>query len=465
MNWKTLLPGACPFLVLLIGVIVWPTAGYCGGVQQEWVDNIEKAREIAAANDRDLLLLFTGSDWCPPCQKLEEEILSKPDFLQEAKNQYVLVKLDFPRETPLLPKIQEQNNRLAAEFGVNGFPTIILADKEMRPFAITGAPTDGVESFLGYLGEQRQRRIRRDEWLAEAAKLEGADRADALDKALSEIDADIARLYYEPLIAEIVELDADNQLGLREKWNGESDREMRKIILTDIMTIARLEKPEPALEFIDEVLQAVPFEPEQLLQIHQVRLNLLRSIGDNARLDAALDELIQMEALTEESRQRMMVKKIMLMVGSGRREQALQQLDQWLANFGNSPYLWMARGELSEAAGDFDSAIKSFDEGLKHAERNPDLYLELLTSKADCLVAKSDTMSAIQILDAFAEDTRRPADLRGEALLHKALIMREQGRLRLARLAENRAVEIQENANSRAQMQKLVDRLRRKYDQ
>lgn len=465
MYSKTLNLWICQLLVLLIAAIANPDCSRSFGCDQDWVDNIDKAREIAADKDRDLLLLFTGSDWCPPCQKLEEEILSKPEFLEEARNQYVLVKLDFPRETPLLPKIQEQNNRLATEFGVNGFPTIILADKELRPFAITGAPTEGVEAFLGYLGEQRQRRIRRDEWLAEAAKLEGADRADALDKALGEIDPDIARLYYEPLIAEIVELDADNQLGLREKWNGESDREMRKIILTDIMTIARLEKPEPALEFIDEVLQAIPFEPEQLLQIHQIRLNLLRSIGDNARLDAALDELIQMEALTEESRQRMMVKKIMLMAGTNRRDQAMKQLDDWLAKFGDSPYLWMARGELYEAAGDYDAAIKALDMGLKNAQQNPDLYFELLTSKADCLVAKDDALTAIQILDSFAEDTRRPSDLRGEALLHKALIMREQGRLRLARLAENRAIEIQENADSRAQMQKLVDRLRRKYDQ
>ena len=39
-----------------------------------WMDNVEQAIEKGRIEGKDLLLLFTGSDWCAPCQKLEQNI-------------------------------------------------------------------------------------------------------------------------------------------------------------------------------------------------------------------------------------------------------------------------------------------------------------------------------------------------------------------------------------------------------
>ena len=75
-----------------------------------------------------------------------------------------------------------------------------------------------------------------------------------------------------------------------------------------------------------------------------------------------------------------------------------------------------------------------------------------------------NAIGAMQTLDNFSEDTQMPSDLRGEALLHKAMIMREMKRTRQARLAENRAIEVAESTKERSEMQKIVDRLRKKYE-
>ena len=72
-------------------------------------------------------------------------------------------------------------------------------------------------------------------------------------------------------------------------------------------------------------------------------------------------------------------------------------------------------------------------------------------------------LRAIQTLDEFAENDEMPVDLRSETLLHKAMIMRDSGRKRRAILVENRAIEICESPVERAEMQKLVERLRTKY--
>ncbi|MCH2182937.1 MAG: thioredoxin family protein [Mariniblastus sp.] len=433
------------------------------GVDAEWFDNAEQALKKARQENKDLLLLFTGSDWCPPCQKLEEEVLGQADFLNEASKQFVLVVFDFPQQKELLPRVKEQNQQWAARFGINGYPTIILLDQQERPFSILGYQEGGVEPFLDLIGGKREKRIRRDELLAGAEELSGEKRAVQLDKALSEMDQAIADLYYEDLVKEIVDIDREDQLGLRTKWNAEADAEMRKIILTDIITVSRLEKPERAVEFVDEVLGAIKFTPSQRLQVYQIKLDLYRRMNDQPGMDGVLDQMIAMEELTEETRQRLMVKKALSLVGTGRGEQAMEMLDKALVQGQDQLYLWLAKGQLLDAEDRFDEAIAAFDQAISQARINPDVMIELVGSKADSLVAKGDPLSAIRILDNFADDQQMPSDLRGIALLHKALIMRETDRRRQARLAENRAIEVAESPEQRAEMQKLVERLRRKF--
>ena len=41
---------------------------------QDWTYDIEKARTQAKKNNKDILLVFSGSDWCAPCIKLDRQI-------------------------------------------------------------------------------------------------------------------------------------------------------------------------------------------------------------------------------------------------------------------------------------------------------------------------------------------------------------------------------------------------------
>ena len=43
-----------------------------------WTDNFTAAVGKAKAEKKPILALFTGSDWCPPCQQLEKNILLQP---------------------------------------------------------------------------------------------------------------------------------------------------------------------------------------------------------------------------------------------------------------------------------------------------------------------------------------------------------------------------------------------------
>ena len=292
-------------LALCCGLMV-STSSFADDV---WLENVKAAREKAAEENKDLLMLFTGSDWCPPCKKLEAEVLTKEDFLFEVTKHFVLLKLDFPKQTEQDPEIAKQNEEWAQRFGVDGFPTVFLLDRQLKPFAIAGYEEGGLENYLGMLEESRQLRVNRDTMLKQAEGKQGLERARLLDQALGEIREEIISLYYSELVEEIVALDNKDEAGLRSKWNAAADAELRKIVMTDIMMISRLEKPEKALKFIDEVLTEIEFPANTQLQILQIKLNLARQLNNDSKVDQVLDAMINLDGVEGTTRERIIGEK------------------------------------------------------------------------------------------------------------------------------------------------------------
>ena len=91
-----------------------------------WTDNFTAAVGKAKEDKKPILALFTGSDWCPPCQQLEKNILLQPAFKDFAKKHLVTVFLDFPREAKIDDGVKKQNDSLAKKFSVEAYPTILI---------------------------------------------------------------------------------------------------------------------------------------------------------------------------------------------------------------------------------------------------------------------------------------------------------------------------------------------------
>ncbi len=86
----------------------------------------------AKTSGRPLFVLFTGSDWCIWCQKLEEEVLSQKEFLDFATNTYELVELDYPMVKPQLAAQKKRNQELAKKFKIEGYPVLSVAKWKAR---------------------------------------------------------------------------------------------------------------------------------------------------------------------------------------------------------------------------------------------------------------------------------------------------------------------------------------------
>ena len=96
--------------------------------EANWLTDLAKAQAEAKQAKKLVFMDFTGSDWCPPCKLLHKNVLTSKEFTDYAKDNLVLVLVDFPRHTKLPPSQEKANNALAQKFGIEGFPTVIVLD-------------------------------------------------------------------------------------------------------------------------------------------------------------------------------------------------------------------------------------------------------------------------------------------------------------------------------------------------
>lgn len=185
----------------------------------EWTTNLMVGVAKARQQDKDVLIDFTGSDWCVWCHRLDNEVFTQQPFAADAPQHFVLVKLDFPRQKPQPAEVRRANARWRDHYQVEGFPTIILADAQGRPYAQTGYQAGGAEAYVEHLTQLRAVRQQRDTHLAAAEKLEGLPRARKLDEAMSVLAPKLITIGYANIVDEIIALDPNNEAGLRGKYS------------------------------------------------------------------------------------------------------------------------------------------------------------------------------------------------------------------------------------------------------
>ncbi len=132
-------------LALLFTLILAPAlrAG-----DSDWQTDPTKALAEAKGTKKLVLMDFTGSDWCGWCIKLNKEVFSQPEFQQYAKDNLVLVSLDFPRAKPQSAEEKARNEALAKKFQIEGFPTIVVLNSEGKHVGQLGYMPGGPAAFI-----------------------------------------------------------------------------------------------------------------------------------------------------------------------------------------------------------------------------------------------------------------------------------------------------------------------------
>lgn len=99
------------------------------GFSQDWKYNFEDAKKIASEEGKNIVMIFSGSDWCAPCMRLEKNIWQSEEFKKESAEKWVLLKLNFPRKkaNQLSEEHTNHNRALAEKYNREGsFPLVII---------------------------------------------------------------------------------------------------------------------------------------------------------------------------------------------------------------------------------------------------------------------------------------------------------------------------------------------------
>jgi thioredoxin-related protein len=121
---------------------------------QNWQFNFEKAKEIAHKESKPIILVFSGSDWCGPCIKLDNQIWKSEEFKTYSNNNYVLVKADFPRKkSNALSKEQiSQNENLAEKYNKQGyFPMVVIFNADGKVLGETSYKNLSPTAYIQHL--------------------------------------------------------------------------------------------------------------------------------------------------------------------------------------------------------------------------------------------------------------------------------------------------------------------------
>ncbi|MEO9510543.1 MAG: thioredoxin family protein [Flavobacteriaceae bacterium] len=117
---------------------------FLGGLNAQWHESFEEVVQIASEEDKPIILVFSGSDWCAPCIKLKRKIWESEEFKTYAVSHYVLYNADFPRKKKnRLPMNQmNQNKSLAEKYNIQGhFPLVVILDQQESVLGKVGFDT------------------------------------------------------------------------------------------------------------------------------------------------------------------------------------------------------------------------------------------------------------------------------------------------------------------------------------
>lgn len=178
-----------------------------------WVTDYSSAVETAKREGKDLLLVFTGTEWIEMCRLFERDILNQPVFMETAGTRFVLVKLDFPPEKEVGKPVPKELMLLRDAYRVKGFPTLVMTDAEGSPFAINGYQPIAAAAYAKAIED-----ISKAQEIAVANRKRaegesGLDKARTLVMSIPQLPGSMAARYYRPELEAVITADPGDTLG------------------------------------------------------------------------------------------------------------------------------------------------------------------------------------------------------------------------------------------------------------
>jgi protein disulfide-isomerase len=137
-------------------LLCWVALQAVAADKADWLTDLPKAQAKAKAENKLVVMDFTGSDWCVWCKKLNKEIFSTSDFSDYAAKNLVLVEVDFPNAKPQTDELKKANKALAQKYSIQGYPTVIVLNGEGKKVGELGYEPGGPKVFIASLDKLKK---------------------------------------------------------------------------------------------------------------------------------------------------------------------------------------------------------------------------------------------------------------------------------------------------------------------
>jgi protein disulfide-isomerase len=135
-------------IAMLAATVFWQV----NAAESTWLTELPKAEAQAKAENKIVLVDFTGSDWCGWCIKFKKEVLDTAEFQEYAAKNVVLVELDYPLKKVQADDLKKANAALKTQYNVHGFPTLLVLDKDGKEIGRqVGYSKGGPQAFIAKL--------------------------------------------------------------------------------------------------------------------------------------------------------------------------------------------------------------------------------------------------------------------------------------------------------------------------
>lgn len=228
----------------------------------EWMTDLEAAKAKAAAENKAVLVDFTGSDWCGWCIRLRKQVLDTPAFETYAKDKFVLMEVDVPQNPKFDQKLLQRNRQICDQYNVSGFPTILVITPK----------GDVVGGFSGYVASTAEAAKPLDAALANAALLakadtqQGSEQVATLTKAYNSLPEDVQE-NASALRQRIIALDTDDTSGMKRLQRVKDQRDALQRDISNAQTAAE------AIAIVDKALPTA--EPENKAGMLQIKFQIM----------------------------------------------------------------------------------------------------------------------------------------------------------------------------------------------
>lgn len=185
-----------------------------GATVGRWTMDYEAALKVAGEQNLPVLMMFTGSDWCPYCRDITQKVLATPEWQAWVSDKMLQVYVDFPRNEALVPApFRQRNQELQSRYGVEGFPSFIVLDSDGRMLNRVGLRSENtfmsfrrdvraslrprrayIERTIGRLPAALQPQIRASYEKLQADKQQLADKNKELQETLERMREELEKL-------------------------------------------------------------------------------------------------------------------------------------------------------------------------------------------------------------------------------------------------------------------------------